>query len=109
MSSVKYCGGSLKTIKHWSKVNECEMTFSIYLPDESIIVQRCEPFPVMYFLSGLVGNHEKFAYKSHFGIYAQQQKIACVFPDTSPRCTSIEGIKDDMYFGESASYYVDAT
>lgn len=85
------------------------MTFSIYLPDESIIVQRCEPFPVMYFLSGLVGNHEKFAYKSHFGIYAQQQKIACVFPDTSPRCTSIEGIKDDMYFGESASYYVDAT
>ena len=25
VSSVKYFGGSLKTVKHWSKVNNCEM------------------------------------------------------------------------------------
>lgn len=32
-----------------------------------------------------------------------------VFPDTSPRDTNIEGIKDDWSFGEGAGYYVDAT
>jgi hypothetical protein len=26
-SSVKYAGGVLKTVKHWSNVNNCEMTF----------------------------------------------------------------------------------
>ncbi len=34
--SLKYFGGSLKTVKHWSKVNNSEMTFNIYLPDETI-------------------------------------------------------------------------
>jgi S-formylglutathione hydrolase len=109
VSSVKYCGGVLKTVKHWSKVNNCEMTFNIYLPDDSIKEQRCEPYPVLYFLSGLTANHENFAIKSHFGIFAQQHKIACVFPDTSPRETGIDGIKDDWTFGESAGYYVNAT
>lgn len=71
VSSVKYCGGSLKTVKHWSKVNNSEMTFQIYLPDETIKEQRCDPYPVIYFLSGLTANHENFAIKSHFGIYAQ--------------------------------------
>jgi S-formylglutathione hydrolase len=32
-----------------------------------------------------------------------------VFPDTSPRDTGIEGVKDDYSFGEGAGYYVDAT
>jgi S-formylglutathione hydrolase len=32
-----------------------------------------------------------------------------VFPDTSPRGTEIEGIKDDWAFGEGAGYYLDST
>jgi len=32
-----------------------------------------------------------------------------VFPDTSPRDTGIEGIKDDPYFGEGAGFYLNAT
>jgi S-formylglutathione hydrolase len=99
----------LKTVKHWSKVNNCEMTFNIYLPDETVKEQRCDPYPVIYFLSGLSANHENFAIKSHFGIYAQQHKIACVFPDTSPRDIAIQGIDEDWTFGLSAGYYVDAT
>lgn len=71
VSNVKYCGGSLKTVKHWSKVNNCEMTFNIYLPDEAIKEQRCDPYPVLYLLGGLSSTHENFGIKSHFGIYAQ--------------------------------------
>jgi len=108
-NSIKYFGGSLKTVKHWSKVNNCEMTFNIYLPDETIKEQRCDAYPVIYFLSGLEANHENFSIKSHFGIYAHQHKIACVFPDTSPRDVAIDGIKDDWRFGIGAGYYVDAT
>jgi S-formylglutathione hydrolase len=106
---VKYFGGSLKTVKHWSKVNNSEMKFMIYLPDEPIKEQRCDPYPTLYFLAGLTADHENFAIKSHFGIFAQQHKIACVFPDTSARNTGIEGIKDDWAFGEGAGYYVNAT
>lgn len=85
------------------------MTFNLYLPDETIKEQRCAPYPSIYFLSGLCANHENFSIKSHFGIYAQKHKIACVFPDTSPRDVAIEGIKGDWTFGDSAGYYVDAT
>jgi S-formylglutathione hydrolase len=109
VSSVKYCGGSLKTVKHWSKVNNCEMTFNIYLPDETIKEQRCEPYPVLYLLAGLTANYENFSIKSHFGLYAQQHKIACVFPDTSPRDTKIDGIEEDWAFGHGAGYYLNAT
>jgi S-formylglutathione hydrolase len=85
------------------------MQFVIYLPDETIKEQRCDPYPVLYCLSGLTSNHENFPIKSHFGAYAQQHKIACVFPDTSPRDTGVEGVKDDWQFGEGAGFYVDAT
>jgi len=109
ISSVKYFGGTLKTVKHWSKVNNSEMKFNIYLPDEPIKEQRGDPYPTLYCLAGLTADHENFAIKSHFGIFAQQHKIACVFPDTSARNTGIEGIKDDWAFGEGAGYYVNAT
>jgi len=109
ISNVKYFGGSLKTVKHWSAVNNCEMQFMIYLPDEPIKEQRCDPYPTLYCLSGLTANHENFPIKSHFGPWAQQHKIACVFPDTSPRDTGVEGVKDDWAFGEGAGYYVNAT
>ena len=107
--SVKYFGGTLKTVKHWSAVNNCEMTFSIYLPDEAVKDQRCDPYPVLYLLGGLTSNHENFSIKSHFGIFAQKHRIAVVFPDTSPRNTQIQGISDDWSFGDSAGYYLNAT
>ena len=71
ISSVKYFGGSLKTVKHWSKVNNSEMKFMIYLPDEPIKEQRSDPYPTLYCLAGLTADHENFAIKSHFGIFAQ--------------------------------------
>jgi S-formylglutathione hydrolase FrmB len=34
------------------------MKFNVFLPDDSIKKQRREPYPVLYFLSGLSATHE---------------------------------------------------
>jgi len=109
ITSQKYFGGVLKTVKHWSKVNNCEMTFMIYLPNESIKEQRGKPYPALYFLAGLTCTHENAPTKSHFGPYAAKHRIAMIFPDTSPRDISISGISDDWTFGLGAGYYLNAT
>jgi S-formylglutathione hydrolase len=109
LSSRRHCGGVLKTVEHWSDVNKCNMIFNIYLPEAEVNQQRGEPYPVLYFLSGLEGTHQNGAEKSGFGNYAKQHNIAVIFPDTSPRSTGIEGIDQDWTWGHSASYYVDAT
>lgn len=36
VSSVKSAGGFIKTVEHWSKSNNCKMTFSIYIPEDVI-------------------------------------------------------------------------
>jgi S-formylglutathione hydrolase FrmB len=76
-------------VKHWSKVNNSEMTFNIFLPDEAIKEQRGDPYPVLYMLAGLSGDMDNFPIKSHFGPHAQKHRIACVFPDTSARNTGV--------------------
>jgi hypothetical protein len=65
--SKKCFGGSIKTVSHWSKVNDCLMTFNIYLPEDDVKLQRGERFPAVYFLSGLTSNHENCAQKGCFG------------------------------------------
>jgi hypothetical protein len=109
VSSVKHFGGVLKTVEHWSDVNQCNMLFNIYLPEDIINKQRGQPFPLLYFLSGLGCTHENAPQKSNFGAYAKEHNIAVVFPDTSPRNHGIEDINKDWTWGESASYYINAT
>lgn len=36
-ASNKHFGGSLKEVEHWSKVNNCNMKFNIWIPDDAII------------------------------------------------------------------------
>lgn len=71
------------------------MNFGIWIPDINIDHQRGKPYPTLYFLGGLTSNHENFSMKSGFGQWAKKHKIACVFPDTSPRNTNIQGVADD--------------
>lgn len=87
--SVKLASGTLKTVQHWSEVNNCEMTFNLFLPEDRINHQRNEPFPVLYFLAGLSCTQDNAPQKSAFASYAQKYKIAVVFPDTSPRNTGL--------------------
>lgn len=85
IKSQRFFGGSLKTVTHWSAVNNCEMTFMIFLPDCEVREQRREPYPALYFLAGLTCNWENAPTKSGFAAHAKKRNIAMVFPDTSPR------------------------
>jgi S-formylglutathione hydrolase len=109
VSSAKLFGGVYHVVEHRSEEVKGKMTFGIFLPDEEIKHQRGKPYPALYCLGGLSCTHENFATKSGFASYAKKHRIACVFPDTSPRNTGIEGIDKDWEFGNSASYYLDAT
>ena len=60
-------------------------------------------------MAGITSTHDNGAWKSNFGYWASKYRMAIVFPDTSPRDTGIEGVKDDWWFGDSAGFYIDAT
>jgi S-formylglutathione hydrolase len=109
ISSTRLEEGLFQTVEHYSETVNGFMTFSIYLPDAEIREQRGKPYPALYFLAGLTCTHDNVPTKSGFAKYAKKHRIAVVFPDTSPRKTGIDKIADDWEFGESASYYVDAT
>jgi len=95
VSSTKAFGGLYQVVKHWSKSNQCEMTFGVFLPDEEVKNQRGKPYPALYLLGGLGCTNENLAVKTGFGPHAKRHRIACIFPDTSPRNTNIPDIGKD--------------
>lgn len=105
ISSNKMFGGQHKRYRHHSAVNDCEMTFAIYLPPQ---VETGARVPVLYFLSGLTCTDENFSTKAGAQQYAAEHGIALVMPDTSPRG---DGVADaDGYdLGQGAGFYVNAT
>ena len=66
------------------------------------------PVPVLWYLSGLTCTHENAMVKSGIQRWASEEKIAVIFPDTSPRG---EAVPDDDSFdlGQGAGFYVDST
>ena len=50
-SDVRFEGGRMKQLSHWSESCQCEMTFSIFLPERPD--RLAEDPPVLYYLSGL--------------------------------------------------------
>ena len=105
--SVRVCNGFLKRIQHYSKANDCTMTFSIYIPDEK---KRCATPPaVLYYLSGLTCTDENARTKAAFYEYANEYNLAIVFPDTSARGVEIAGQDDSYDFGSGAGFYLNAT
>ena len=104
---VKLEGGQMKQFKHWSESCQCDMTFSIFLPERK---QRRSPDPpVLYFLSGLTCSDENARTKAQFAQEAAKYGLAVVFPDTSPRGVGIAGEDDSWDFGSAAGFYVNAT
>lgn len=63
ISSNKCFGGFQKVFSHKSKELNCNMNFSIYLPNTS------EKLPVLYYLSGLTCNELNMVQKSGFQRY----------------------------------------
>merc|ERR1712198_4931 len=99
--------GWMKQLTHWSESCQCDMTFSVFLPDQKT---RTAPMPpVLYYLSGLTCSDENARTKANFAQEAGRVGLAVVFPDTSPRGVNIPGEDDSYDFGSGAGFYVNAT
>lgn len=105
LSRNKMFNGHQERYRHFSEANQCEMTFSIYLPPQALQGYRV---PVLYWLSGLTCTDENFTQKSGAQRFAAQWGIALVMPDTSPRGDHVAD--DEGYdLGQGAGFYVNAT
>jgi len=106
--NVRVENGWMKQLSHWSEACQCDMTFSVFLPDHG--PTRTSPLPpVLYYLSGLTCSDENARTKAHFAQEAARVGLAVVFPDTSPRGVDVPGQDDSWDFGSAAGFYVDAT
>lgn len=104
ISRSKCFGGEQLVFSHDSEVCNCNMTFAIYLPAH----ESKEKLRLIWFLSGLTCTHENAMIKSGIQRWASEEKIAVIFPDTSPRG---EAVPDDDNFdlGQGAGFYVNST
>ena len=112
IKTEKSFGGFIKTVEHWSNCNNCKMTFMIYLPEDQVHCQRREPYPAIYFLSGITSTWENAAVKGQYGRQCKKRKVAMVFPDTSPRGVdeSCPGVGDHGWtVGYGAGHFLNAT
>jgi len=104
-SEQKCFGGIQGVYTHPSDSTNCEMEFSVYLPEH----REKEKLPVLYYLSGLTCTQDNVTTKSGFQRYASEQQIIVVCPDTSPRGSDILGEHDSYDFGSGAGFYLNAT
>lgn len=103
--SVKEFGGYLNRYTHQSSVNNCEMTFSVYLPPQA----ENGDVPTLYWLSGLTCTDDNARTKAGAQRYAAEHGVAIVFPDTSPRGDDVADEADRYDLGKGAGFYVNAT
>jgi len=104
LSENRCFGGTQGVYRHASNATATDMTFGLFLPEEAADM----PVPVLWFLSGLTCTHENAMVKAGAQLWAAEQGIALVFPDTSPRGA---GVPDDAAYdlGQGAGFYVNAT
>ena len=99
-------GGKVGFYRHASKVNNCDMQFSVYVPPQA----SEGPVPVLWFLSGLTCTEETFQIKSGAQRIAAELGLMLVNPDTSPRGDDVPDDPDGAYdFGIAAGFYLNAT
>ena len=104
ISKSKCFEGDQLVYSHYSDVCNCDMTFALYLP----VQKSNKKLQIIWFLSGLTCTHENAMIKSGIQRWASEEKIAIIFPDTSPRG---DGVPDDNNFdlGQGAGFYVNST
>ena len=107
ISEVASHGGVQGVYRHASAATGTDMTFSLFMPRE---VERGEPLPVLWYLSGLTCSHANVTEKGEYRAACAEARMIFIAPDTSPRG---EGVPDDPEgawdFGLGAGFYVDAT
>lgn len=104
ISENRAFGGIQGVYTHASDACGCDMTFGLFLPEAA----QDGPVPVLWYLSGLTCTHENAMVKGGAQLWAAENGIALVFPDTSPRGEAVAD--DDAYdLGKGAGFYVNAT
>ena len=96
--------GEQRKYRHFSKVLNCEMVFSLYLPPSF----EEKELSLIWWLSGLTCTDDNFSQKSGFQKAAADQKVAVIIPDTSPRGDKVPD-DEGWDLGKGASFYLDAT
>lgn len=103
-STTRVFDGWLNRYHHRSRMLDCDMHFSVYLPPQA----EHGAMPVLYWLSGLTCTDENFMIKSGAQRAASRLGTALVACDTSPRGPGVAD--DDGYdLGTGAGFYVNAT
>lgn len=106
ISDQRLFGGRQMRFAHDSKVLNCRMQFSVYLPPQT----AQHDVPALYWLSGLTCTDENFSAKAGAQRVAAELGIALVIPDTSPRGEQVPDDPEGAYdFGLGAGFYVNAT
>ncbi len=106
VSETSCFGGKIGSYRHTSKVNNCDMQFSVYVPPQAAHGK----VPVLTFLSGLTCTEENFMVKSGAQRVAAELGMMLVSPDTSPRGDGVPDDPDGNYdFGLGAGFYVNST
>ena len=103
ISEVISFEGKQLICSHQSLVNNCEMTFAVFIPP------KIKKPPVLWYLSGLTCSHLNVMEKGEYRKKAAELGIAIICPDTSPRGEDIPDEKDNWQFGSGAGFYLDAT
>ncbi|KAL3935830.1 MAG: hypothetical protein SGBAC_008732, partial [Bacillariaceae sp.] len=111
LSTTKVAGGGIyQRIQHESISTKTSMTFGLFLPSTHATKPVSETTPALYWLSGLTCDDTNFSMKAGPAAFeaAEEQSIALVLPDTSPRGEKVPDV-DSSDLGVGAGFYVDAT
>ena len=100
----KCFGGDQLVFAHQSSATGTRMEFAVYLPPQA----AKQPWPVLFYLSGLTCTWENVTTKGGFQRAAAEHGIVVVAPDTSPRG---DDVPDDTGYdlGKGAGFYLNAT
>ena len=104
IEGVKEFGGLLNRYTHDSRVLDCEMTFSVFLPPQA----EKGNVPAIYWLSGLTCTDDNVRTKAGAQRYAAEHGVALIFPDTSPRGDDVADEPDRYDLGKGAGFYVNS-
>lgn len=97
-------GGHQRKYRHFSETLNCEMVFSLFLPQDD----PAKKTALVWWLSGLTCTDDNFSQKGAFQEYANRNQIAIAIPDTSPRGETVHD-HNSWDLGQGASFYLNAT
>ena len=102
----KIFAGNVEVYRHSSKVNHCDMQFSVFRPKQ----EQHSSVPLLTWLSGLTCTEDTFMFKAGALKKASDLGIMILAPDTSPRGDNVPDDENGAYdFGLGAGFYVNAT